>query len=218
MPTQSPSPRDLVTVLYQPAQTMRRVLDSGRDRWTVQLVVLAVFCTSFNDPDMRGVSEVLPGLRILPMIAIILLGLIAAAAAWTICLFIASWVTTFVGRLFGGTGSPADVRAALAWGIVPTIWSVFYRIPLMFVGARYRVPNHGNIPRVFADFAARGGCALIVGIVALQFVFFAWCIFVSSFTIAEAQRFSPAKGLANLAFSLILPVALIAAAVFAFRK
>jgi Yip1-like protein len=215
--TGSPSLRDLVTILYRPRETMRRILDSGADRWAVQIIVLAYFCSQMNDPDLRNVNEVLPWMTSTSIVAIVLLGMIFMAAVFVLLLFAVSWPVTFVGRLLGGTGPNADVRAAIAWGWVPMIWSVFVRIPMAIYAARLHLPGHVQGREAILNLLAQGGCALGVVIITLQIVLFGAWLYVTSLTVAEAQRFSSAKGFANVAIALAGPFIIGAAAVIAFR-
>src|SRR5579859_3177611 len=113
----------LVTILYQPRETMRRILASA-NRWTWEITALACVCASVNDINADQAAKELPGLRLGPGLALVALGLIVSAITWVIVLYIVSWIAAPVGRfLLGGTGSAGDVRAALAWGLVPVIWS-----------------------------------------------------------------------------------------------
>ena len=213
----NPSLRDFVTILYRPRETMRRILDSGADRWAVQIIVLAFFCSQVNDPDLRNVNGVFPWMTPLGPAAITLLGMIFMAAIFVLLLFAVSWPVTFVGRLLGGTGPNADVRAAIAWGWVPMIWSVFVRIPMAIYQARLHIPAHVQGREAILNLLAQGGCALGVIIITLQTVLFGAWLYVTSFTVAEAQRFSSAKGFANVAIALGGPFVICAAAVIAFR-
>ncbi len=195
---------------------MRRILDGGRDRWTVEIVVLAFICASVADPDIRGIREVLPGLSLHAVLAIVALYLLLVAGIWVLIVYVVSAIATFVGRVFDGQGEAADVRAAVAWGLLPVIWSVVYRIPLAFYRYRFDVyePDKG---RLLFEFVKQGGCTVAVIVMALHFVVEIWVLFVASHTLAEAHRFSSAKGFATLAISVALPVAVIAAAVYAFK-
>jgi hypothetical protein len=130
------SPKDLVTVLYRPRATMRRVLDGGRDRWTIQIVVLAFICASVGDADISKLLAALPDLSLNATLALVALALLLIAACWIIVLYLFAWVATFIGRWLDGQGEIADVRAALAWGLVPVIWSVVLRIPLAVYKSR----------------------------------------------------------------------------------
>ena len=214
---QSPRLADLVTILYRPRETMRRILD-GRHRWSIAVVVLAFACASFTDIDTRELGDVLPGMKLLPTLALVTFSIIIGALLWVIALFIITWIATPIGRLLGGEGSMADVRAALGWGMVPIVWSVIYRIPVAIYVSRLQVMPKPNVRHVLLDFLSRGGCSVVVAFLVLQAAFALWCIVIGSFTLGEAQRFSTQKGFVNLAIALALPLLVFFAAVFTFRR
>jgi hypothetical protein len=214
----APALGDLVTILYRPRQTMRRILDSGRDRWAVQIVLLAFVCASVSDSDVRGLSEFLPNIDLLSVIAVVLVALIVGAAMWVLALFILSWIAAPIGRMLGGTGTVADVRAALAWAMVPMIWSVIYRIPLAVFKSRMPLRPDQHVKDIFLNFIEHGGCALITVVLALQIVLTLWSVFVASGTLAEAQQFSTEKGFVNFVIAIALPLLVIGVCVFTFRR
>ena len=196
---------------------MRRILDSG-DRWFVQIVLLAYICASVSDTDAWRLGQVLPGVHLLPLLAMITLGFLAGAAMWMIGLLVLSWIAVPIGRMLGGSATAADVRAALSWALVPIVWSPIYRIPLVIIGSRFQVPPQINVSQTFLDFLSHGGCSFVVIFILMQTLFVIWCVVVGSFTLAEAQRFSTQKGFVNLAISLALPLLVIFAAVFTFGR
>jgi Yip1-like protein len=215
---QSPQLADLVTILYRPRETMRRILDSGRDPWGVAVVVLAFVAASTNDIDAARLGEVMPGLKVLPLIAIVALSIVVGAATWVIALFIISWIATPIGRMLGGEAKARDVRAALGWGMTPIVWSPIYRIPVAIVVSRFPVVPEINVRKTLIDFLSRGGFSFVILFLGLQFLFALSSLALGSFTLAEAQRFSTQKGFVNLAISLALPLLVFFAAMFTFRR
>jgi Yip1 domain len=206
---------DLVTVVYRPRETMHRIL-GDRDRWSAQVVILAFLCASVHDVDATHLTRVLPGLGF-SAIAIVALGFVLGAAGWVVVLFLMSWIATVVGRKMGGVASAADVRAALAWGMVPVIWSLIYRIPFAVLESRLSTPTDPNPTLHVLDILAHGGCSLFVVFLTFQILFMAWSLFVGSSCLAEAQQFSSAKGFLNVVIAIAVPVVVIAAAVVARR-
>jgi hypothetical protein len=216
--TQSPRLADLITILYRPRETMRRILD-GSDRWVVQVTMLAAVCTDTQDIDASRVSALLPQLKLMPMLAAVALGLIADALSWVIMLFILAWIALGVGRFLGGTAPARDIRAAMAWALVPAIFSPLYRIPSVIAAHSLHVvgkPN--NVHEAVFNFLSHGGCSLIVIYLFVQVLFELAVVVLASFTVAEAQRFSTQKGFVNVVATLALPVTVILAAVFTFRS
>lgn len=212
----SPAPRDLLTILYQPRETMQRVL-AARDRWTVPIVILAFLCASITDGDLWNIGDAFPGGQPLGIGAIAVLGLLCLSLTWVLGLFIAGWVAVLIGRPLGGSGRAADIRAALAWGLVPVIWSAFARIPIAIHEGRFHTTTRLHGREAILNFMAHGGCAFAVAVFALQLIVFAYWLYVTSCTIAEAQNFSPAKGFANIAIAIVAPLVVAGAAVFAFH-
>jgi hypothetical protein len=216
MQPRSPSLRDLVTVVYKPRETMRRILDGGAHRWTAEIVVLAFVCASFSDPDIRHLPEVLPNFSLGPTLALVALVLLLVATCWVLLVYAFAWLATFVGTRLDGRGTVADVRAALAWGLVPLIWSVVYRIPVGFYRSKPRV-HTGSPVQISIDFLQHGGCGLALAVLALQLAFDIWVLFVASSTVAEALRFESWKGLSTIAITAAVPVVITIAAVIALR-
>ena len=203
--------RDLATVLVQPQQTMRRVL-ADSDRWTIQVVVLAFVCSSVGDANPRALSEALPGLG-WSGIAVIAVSIVAGALAWVVALWLFGWIAGFVGRKLGGVAKMSDVRAAMAWGLTPVIWSIVYRIPVTFLVNRFHVDPNVRPAAILIDFASRGGLSIVVVFLALQLLFAVWCVWVGSLCLAEAEQFSPLMGLGVIAITFSIPIVIVAAAV-----
>lgn len=194
---------------------MRRILDLARDRWTVQLIILALVCATVNDTDVRRLADVLPGLSLTSILTIVLAMIIGIGLIWVALLFLAALLVTYTGRAFGGTGTARDVRAALAWATVPAVWSLIYRIPFALYQSRLPLgPNVSEREMILSSMEA-GGCSAAVIFLALQLIFFVWCVVIAAATVAEAHRVPIEKGAAILAVSLIIPPAVILAAALA---
>jgi Yip1 domain len=204
---------DLVTILYQPRETMRRILDRP-DRWSLQIVFLAFVCASVNDIDVRHFTGILPGIHLLPGLMLLALSIIAGGFLWIGTLFILSWIATVVGRHTGGEGNARDVRAALAWAMVPIVWSPIYRLPLVLLGIGANINPDANGRQEVLNFISRGGCSLLVLFFGFQLLFAIACVALASFTVAEADRFSTQKGFLNVAITIALPLMVLAAAIF----
>lgn len=209
----------LVTILYRPRATMRRILASPQ-RWSVEVVILAAVCALYSDADLRRAGEMLPQLQFktVPLAAILVLSIIANAISWLLIWLLISLIAFGVGRLLEGRATMSDVRAALAWALVPTIWSPIWRVPAMILARGLHAGPTIDMHRELVDFLARGGCSLLVVFVFLQLFFELACVVLACFTVAEAEKFSTQKGFVAIASTLVLPVMVILAAVFSFRS
>ena len=203
--------RDLATVLVQPQQTMRRVLD-GSDRWTMQVVILAFICASVGDANPNALTEVLPGLG-WSALAVIAVSLVVGSLTWVVALWLFAWIAGFVARKLGGVANMPDVRAAMAWGLTPVIWSIVYRIPLTMFASRLPMKPNISVTTAIIEFAGKGWLSIVIVFLALQLLFAAWCVWVASLCLAEAEQLPPLKSFAAIAIALGTPFVFVAAAV-----
>lgn len=208
----------LVTILYRPRATMRRILQNA-NRWSVQIIVLASVCTTVVDVDTKSVARELPGMTLAPTLALTVLGIVAQAISWVILAAIVAAIAAPIGRiLLHGTAKFRDVFAAVAWSLVPAIWSVLYRAPFAMLAYRlHDVPRQDAKKFLFA-FVTHGGCSLVVVYLFLQLAFEIACVVLGSFTIGEAQKLSTQKGFVNVIAALVVPVVIAFAAVFSLRS
>src|SRR5204863_3841381 len=129
-----------------------------------------------NQIDARKLSGVFPGTHPLTATAVVALAIVGGALGWIVTLFIVSWIVTPIGRLMGGQGSFRDVRAALAWSMVPMVWSPIYRLPLVLLGIGANLNPNANGRQAVLDFVSRGGCSLLVLFLGFQILFGLACI------------------------------------------
>ena len=191
---------------------MRTILDSGRHRWAAEVVVLAAICRSAGDSDVRRIQTLPLGTTL----SIVALGLILTAIGWVLLVYLFSWAATLVGRhLLAGEATTADVRAAVAWGLVPLIWTgVLIRIPARLYLSRFMAIRSDEWQTI-VSFIESGGCGLAVVLIAVQFTVFAWAAWVTSSCVGEALRFSTARGFGTLAITAVIPLVVTIAGVIA---
>jgi Yip1 domain len=208
----------LITILYRPRETMRRILDSSGSRWGLQIAALASICASVKDADVSRVEPSLPGLKLMPLMSIVALGMIAQAIAWIVFVFFVAAIALPVGRFLGGKARFMDIVTALGWALVPAIWSVLYRVPfVLLVAPTFQVHEKANPRDVLLNFFSHGGCSVVVIYLFCTIAFELWCVILASFTVAEAQGFSTQKGFVNVVAAIVLPIVVTLAAAFSFR-
>ena len=190
---------------------MRRILDSGRGRWTPLVVVIAFLCSSVGELDRRAVH--IDGIPLPLMIAA---GALFGALIWLLLVYLLAWVVTVLGRLFEATGTVRETAAAIAYGLVPIIWTVILRLPAaMYIRSLNLNATSGR--EMIMEFVHRGGCLIAVLAFGLKLFIDAWVVVVMSNTVGEALRFSSLRGFAVLAISAGLPLMIMAAALLAVR-
>lgn len=210
------APRDLVTMLYKPRETMRRVLDDTQHRWWIQIVVLAFICISFGDPDIRRLPLELPDLALGPLLAFVALILIVTAVCWVLGVYAIAWLVKIAAHYLDGHGSARDVREALAWALVPMIWSIVYRIPSAIYRSRLQISST-NPWQITVDVLQQGAVSVALIIIAIKLVFDIWVVWLASVNVAEALRFETWKGFTALAIVAVVPIVVTTAAILAFH-
>jgi len=212
----SPALRNFAAAGFKPRQTMRRILDAGRDRMIIPLVLLTGLSFIFGDADRTSFTSLEPDKR-LKFTLIFAAAVVGGLLICLILFYLFSWAAYAIGRTMEGQGSARDVRSALAWGAVPFIWALLYRIPavIWFPVTKTQVGTGGHTRFTFSPGMAGHGCmtAALLGILELTIVI--WYVIVASNTIGEAHRFSSWRGLGTLLLTAITPLVLMIAAFLA---
>jgi hypothetical protein len=208
---------NLAVVLVRPRTTMARILEAPSHRGVVLLFALAAVSGIFGDFDAPTIEQVL-GQSGGAQVAVLVAGVIVLViVALTALFWFYSYVPYFIGRFLGGTGDVGGVRAALAWGLAPSIWALLYRVP----AAIWFGPSSASSVRVrngavaFDPGRIADGCGVMLIFALLELGVFVWCAFVMSNTVAEAHRFTAWHGLGTLVISAIAPLVVVLAAVMA---
>lgn len=208
---------NVATIMIRPRPTMRRILDAPRDRLWLPILLLVALSAVAGDSDRHEFDSLLAAARaygIHP--ALVILGIFLAVTLVSLIFFyVFAYAAWGIGRVMEGTGTPADLRRAVAWGLVPMVWALLYRIPAVFFLPRsdstVRIGEHMRI-----DPGRLGsGCAAALIFGALELVILVWCGVVISNTVGEAHRFSSWRGLATVVLTSIAPLIILIAAVLA---
>lgn len=205
----------LASIMIRPRATMRRILDAGRDRMIIPLVLLATVSAILGDVD-RSSLEAMRKLPVHP--ALLIVGIVVGVSAFFLLMFyVFTWIAYAMGRLLEGTATPREVRSAMAWGLAPVIWAILYRLPAVILSpgameSRLRV----NEKQVSFNPDLMGmGCLGSVIFTALELTMIVWYCVVASNTLGEANRFSGGRGFATLALTGISPALIMIAAFLA---
>jgi hypothetical protein len=99
-------------------------------------------------------------------------------------------VLLFVGRWLGGKADPGEIRQAMAWGYVPVSFAGVGWIP---IALRYggKPPDDG------------GGLLLFTVLALTVMVGALWTFTTQIITVAEVQRFSILRAVANIGIPLV---------------
>jgi hypothetical protein len=207
--------RRLGRVCIWPRTTIREILDDPRRR-ILPLLLLATLSALVGNPN----ENLGRSFKIAPYaMAMIVFAMLLAAVVMILLFYFFAWLTYLAGKFLEGQGSHADVRTALAWGLAPVVWALFYRIPAAILRwtsnpSRPDAPN--EIFTIRTD-ELKGGCfaALVFGLLELTMI--VWCAVVSSRALGEAHRFSSWRGFGSLAIVALAPIVIGISALLAFN-
>jgi hypothetical protein len=188
--------RPLLTILYRPRATMRRIL-AGDRRGVVPIILLSACSSALNESSKGTMPREIADLHI----AVVVVVALALAAIVTLAiLYVLSWVAYGAGRLLEGKGNLRDVRAALAWGTAPVIWAIFYRVPAALF---LEEPT---------ELRVTGSWVFYIALAIAEVTVFVWWLITTSNTLAVAHRFSVRRGFATFMLTLLMPFVLAVAA------
>jgi hypothetical protein len=185
------TPNPLKTIWFLPRPTIRLIVESKPDF----LVLLFACLLGIGRVLDRAVRRHLGDQIAVP--SILALALLAGLVSGPIMLWLFAFLIRWTGRWIGGLGNLAHIRAALAWGSVPTAFSLVLWIPQfllagsdLFTTATPRLDANPDIAKA------------LVGLSVLQLFAGFWSAFLLSETVAEVQGFASAwRGLANILLS-----------------
>lgn len=191
---------------------MRRVLDHGRAP-VLPLVVAATISTMTKDVSVTGLAHLLRSQT--AATAAMIAGAIVCGAILMVGLFYGlSWMAVYAGRVLEGQATPAEVRAAMAWGLAPVIWLLLVRVPVAFLRAPTDLRRIGGINLVLPSSGTLAGALVLVVVNAVALL---WYVYVASETLGEVNQFSGWRGLGTLAIVGVTPFVIALAAILALK-
>ena len=111
-------------------------------------------------------------------------------------ILVGPFLLAFVGGWLGGDADPGEIRQAVAWGYVPFAVAGLCWIPVAFSGR-----GHG------AEGTAEVALMLVLLMLAV-ILGAAWSVVLQVITLAEVQRFSIVRAIANILI-LLIPMAIL---------
>jgi hypothetical protein len=127
---------------------------------------------------------------------IVVLALLVGPIARVISLYIGGALLDLTGRWLGGRGTPAEIRAAVAWSNVPAVAGLLLWIPELALFGSELFTSETPV----ADANPFLGAALI-GFGAAQVILGGWSLVLLLKGLGEVQGFSAWKGLGNVLLS-----------------
>jgi hypothetical protein len=177
-----------------PRGTIRAIVDSDPTRHVLLLAALGSFTQSLNWVSGNSLGDTVSTWLIIP------LALAAGGVGAILSLYIGGALFQWTGRLFGGQASTVQVRAALAWSLLPRIAAIAVWITLWALYGEEMYTSYA--PRIFSN----PDPYIPLGV--LDMALLVWSLFLMVKTVAEVHRFSAWRSLAALAIPLLVLLAL----------
>ena len=198
-----------------------------KDTPRIDLLQASPFLTIWTRPraTIRSIVEQAPTFRVMPIAivggivqalqiesllsagsqfsipVILLIAFVVGPPFGFILLYAGAWIVELSCRLLGGKANSRDVRAALAWSLVPFLAT----IPLGII----RIAFLGRAMFIFGSVDPFAHPILVYGTGIPELVLSIWCLVVTVKTLGEVQRFSDLRAFNSMLLLLVPPVVLI---------
>jgi hypothetical protein len=193
--------RPWFSIWRHPRATIQRIVDTNPKRLVLLWAAIGGLVGTLNRASGRSTGDTLE----LPVI--LLIAVVAGPIFGILSLFVSGALLRWTGRWIGGAASQEQIRAAIAWGLVPFLWVSLMWIPeLLFFGKEMFTTE---TPRMNA---APTLAFVLLGMVIVEFVGVVWTFVVHLKCLGQVQGFSAWRALGNLLLAgvvLVVPLLLI---------
>ncbi|HAK59408.1 MAG TPA: YIP1 family protein [Nitrospiraceae bacterium] len=174
------------TLWTKPRASMRAILDADPKRMVVLLAALGGIGRALDMASLWDLGEWFS------VPAILVTSLCAGSAMGIVMLYISGLLLSWTGTWLKGRATPVDARSAVAWSTVPEIWALLLWIPeLVLFGADLFVSD-------MSDLFGRPALLIVYLLfIVIELIIVVWAIIMYLKCLAEAQRFSVWRALAN---------------------
>jgi Yip1 domain len=189
------------SIWRRPRATIQWIVDTNPRRLVVWLAALSGFGEALDRASVKNLGDVMS------VSVIIVAAAIIGAITGVVGLYVGSVLLRWTGRWIGGESSTRNIRAAMAWSAVPTIWAMLLWIPKLLLSG----------PELFSSFTPRLDTSLSLLLTyllftALELTAAVWTLIVFLKCLGQVQGFSAWKALGNAALATLVvavPVVLI---------
>jgi hypothetical protein len=191
MPAQQ-SANPWLSIWTQPRQTIRQIVNTNP---SFQFVPL---CMVYGFPILMHLARYFALGTAMPVWSILLLSIILSPIAGFIGLSFWSVLLKWTGRWVGGRSNYLNIRASVSWSNVPNIVNgAIWLLLGLIVGSELFLPGvTGGISMNMAKFV------LILSII--QLIAMVWGLVILIMTLAEVQKFSIWKAIANIVIPCVI--------------
>lgn len=182
-----------LSIWVQPRATIRKIVETDPTRHVLLLAMLAGIGQALDRAVSRSTGDSLPLLVILAIC--ILLGPVGGI----ISLYLSGAIFRWTSSWLGGQASPDEVRAAIAWSSVPTIFILPLWIPQLLIFGEELFTT--TTPRLDANPIL---AILLLGFALVEIGVGIWALVILLNSLGEVNRFSAWKALGAVILGILV--------------
>jgi len=175
-----------VSMWTQPRATIQQIVEANPKRFVLPLAALVGFSHYLNRCSDKNAGEALEWPRI-----ILLAGVIGPIFG-LVFLYIGGWLLRWTGKWVGGNASLQNIRAAIAWSGVPTLWALLLWIPALLLFGQELFTKETPILSASSSLSST---FLVYGLIDVVIVIWAFVVFLKC--LGQVQGFSAWKAFVN---------------------
>jgi hypothetical protein len=191
-----------VSIWTKPRATIQQIVDTNPQKFVVRLTSIEGFASVLDIASLRSLGDKYDWPIIFAIAAF------AGPIGGLIGLYLAGALIRWTGQWIGGKAPFQNIRAAIAWAGVPTIWALILWIPQLILFGQELFTT--KIPRIHARPSL---WFMFLGFMVINITIALWASVVYLKCLGQVQGFSTWKALCNtilVAMVSIVPIAIIA--------
>lgn len=182
------------TIWLHPRRTVRSIVAVNPELHVVLLACLAGIGRSLDNASMRNAGERMSLAGILGS------AIVVGSLSGLVSLWLLSHLIRFTGTWIGGTGLREDLKTAIAWASVPSVFALVLWVPQLFLfGSEMfteEMPTLTAQPELLVPYLM---------ILAAEFILAIWATVLLCNTVSEVQEYPSAwRGFGNLVLAVLL--------------
>ncbi len=196
--------RPFLTIWTRPRATIRGIVDADPTYRVIPLALASgVIQALYTAPELPRMG--------LPLPAVVAIAIVVGSIGGFLCLYAGAWLVRLSAPLVGGRAELRDVRAALAWSMVPLLAT----FPFWLL--RLGVFGDETIVTTLLRMLANPSLALLLfASFSVEVILQVWTLVVLAKTLGEVQGISAWRALGlSLVLTLVIAVPIAIAAIIA---
>lgn len=185
--------KPLLSIWLKPRETIRKIVDTDPTSYVILLAMLNYIIGELNSASKNNMGDHLPLWE--GLIVYVILGAIEGV----IRLYLGGICLRWVGSKLGGQATSGEVRAAIAWSLVPSIVASFFLIPELLIFGEEMFKS--STPVMNSSFFW-GICSIVFFIIKL--ILAIWACVLSIVCLSEVHRFSKWKAFATYIIGFLI--------------